>query len=311
MRYAALLLLLAAFGCRNAEPKPDGDAKTTPARQVVYDAEGQPEGLEQFHKWSDKLYQGAQPEGDVAFANLAAMGVTTIISVDGSATDIESAHKYGIKYAHCPIGYDGVPRDQALLMIRAAEESKGAVYVHCHHGKHRGPAGMMAIRIAMEGLSNEDAVEALKESGTSPQYEGLYRDIAAFKAPTKEEMATVEVVEIPERVMPKGMRATMVSVSARWEFLQSSRKQDWGVPKESPDVSPPHEARMLWELYRETARTGDLTKYGDDFKEYLAQGEQAAIELEKALRANDHEAAEKQYKVAKDVCASCHAQYRN
>jgi hypothetical protein len=195
-------------------------------------------------------------------------------------------------------------------MIRAAENSDGAVYVHSHHGKHRGPAGMMAIRIAMEGLDNEAAVEALKTSGTSPKYEGLYKDIAEFKAPTPEEMATVESI-VPERVMPEGMRATMVAVSHRWEFLQSSRKQEWGVPKESPDVSPPHEARMLWELYRESNRTGGWKKYGEDFKTYLVEGEQAAIELEKALRANDLEAAEKHYRAVKNNCNSCHAQYRN
>jgi protein tyrosine phosphatase (PTP) superfamily phosphohydrolase (DUF442 family) len=282
MRYGSILIILAAIGCQNSDPKNgDHEAKTEP-----------------------------QPEGDAAFANLAAMGVTTVISVDGAATDIETAHKYGIRYAHCPIGYDSVPRDQALLMIRAAENSKGAVYVHCHHGKHRGPAGMMAIRITLEDVSNDVAVEALKTSGTSPKYTGLYKDIAEFKAPTAEEMAKVPAT-VPERVMPAGMRATMVSVSHRWEFLASSRKQEWGVPKESPDVSPPHEARMLWELYRETARNGDLKKYGDDFKEYLVEGEKAAIDLEKALRAKDLVAAEKHYKAVKSNCNSCHSQYRN
>ena len=40
-----------------------------------------------------------------------------------------------------PIGYDGVPREQALRMIKAVQVAKGPVYFHCHHGKHRGPAG--------------------------------------------------------------------------------------------------------------------------------------------------------------------------
>ncbi|MHC4938156.1 MAG: cytochrome c [Planctomycetota bacterium] len=306
MRYGSLLILIAAVACQNS----DHEAKTEPTAKVTYTEDGEPVGLHRFKKWSDKLYQGAQPVGDEAFRNLAALGVTTVISVDGAATDVDTAHKYGITYAHCPIGYDGVPRDQALLMIRAAQNSKGAVYVHCHHGKHRGPAGMMAIRIATEGLDNAEAVEDLKNSGTSPKYEGLYKDVSAFKAPTKEEMAKVPAT-VPERVMPEGMRALMVSVSHRWEFIKSSRSQEWGVPKESPDVSPPHEARMLWELYRESARTGDWKKYGEDFKEYLVEGEQAAIELEKALRAKDLAAAEKHYKVLKANCNSCHSQYRN
>jgi len=315
MRFAVISILLTALGCQNTEPASKGDpaekvAKAPAEAKVTYNAEGEPQGLHRFKKWSDKLYQGAQPEGDEAFRNLAAMGVTTIISVDGAVTDVDSAHKYGIRYAHVPIGYDGVPREQALKMIRAAEDSEGAVYVHCHHGKHRGPAGMMAIRISIDGLSNEEAVECLKTSGTSPQYEGLYKDISEFKAPTPDEMAKVDS-DIPERVMPAGMRATMVSVSNRFEFLDSSRKQEWNVPKESPDVSPPHEARMLWELYREANRTGAWKKYGEDFQHYLVEGEQAAIELEKALRAKDHDGAAKHFKVVKANCASCHAQFRN
>jgi len=78
-------------------------------------------------------------------------------------------------------------------------------------------------------------------------------------------------------------------------------------------VSPPHEARMLWELYRETARTGQWKTYcdNDDFTNFLAEGEQTAIELEKALRASDHAAADKQYVLLKKNCNACHAQFRN
>ena len=308
MRYELLLILLALIGCRADDH--EAKAEPTAAREVTYTASGEPEGLHRFRKWSDKLCQGAQPEGDEAFRNLSAMGVTTVISVDGAATDVETAHKYGITYAHVPIGYDGVPREQAIQMVRAAENSKGAVYVHCHHGKHRGPAGMMTIRISIENISNAEAVEALKTSGTSPKYEGLYKDIAEFKAPTSDEMAKAPKT-IPERVVPQGMRATMVQVSQRWEHLKSSRAQKWGVPAENPDVSPPHEARMLWELYRETARAEGTKERGAEFKEYLAEGEKEAIALEKALRAKDLVAAGKRYKAIKNNCNACHGQYRN
>ena len=157
---------------------------------------------------------------------------------------------------------------------------------------------------------HEDAVAALKFSGTSAKYEGLYRDVAAFEKPTAEELAKTPKT-VPERVMPVGMRSTMVQVNERWDFLKSSRKQGWKVPKESPDVSPPHEARMLWELYRESNRTGGWKSYGDEFRTYLVEGEKAAIALEKALRGNDVKRAEKQYRVLKANCNSCHAQYRD
>jgi len=316
-----LPFLLFVAACTNSSvdgEQMDGPGKEDAAKvpeakvEVTFTDEGEPEGLHRFIEWSDKCLQGAQPEGDIAFKNLAALGVTTVISVDGSAPDIETAHKYGLTYVHVPIGYDGVPRAQAVQIIAAVERSKGKVYVHCHHGKHRGPAGMMVARITLEDVSNEEAVECLKKSGTSAKYEGLYRDTLEFKAPTEAEMAAVPA-KLPERVMPDGMRATMVDVSARWEHLQSSRTQEWGVPKESPDVSPPHEARMLWELYRESARTGQWKTYcdNDQFTNFLAEGEKSAIALEKALRASDQDAADTHYKALKQNCNACHALFRN
>ena len=49
----------------------------------------------------------------------------------------------------------------------------------------------------------------------------------------------------------------------------------------------------------------------EGFKGYLAEGEKAAIELEKALRAHDTAAAEKQYRAIKNNCSACHGQYRD
>ena len=318
MRTIPIVMLLSIAACQTGESsheeagKAEAKATATSAAKVTYTPEGEPEGLHRFIRWSDKLVQGAQPEGDAAFRNLAAMGVTTIVSVDGSAPDVETAKKYGLRYVHAPIGYDGVPREQAIIMIEAVEQSEGSVYFHCHHGKHRGPAGMMVVRMALDDLSAEQAVEALKKSGTSPKYEGLYKDVREFKAPTAQEMAAAPK-KLPERVMPEGMRATMVNVSHRWEFIKASRAEGWKVPKDHPDVSPPHEARMLWELYRESARNGLGKTYckTGEFDKLLSEGEKAAMQLERALRANDHELADRSYKTLKNNCNACHGDYRN
>ena len=316
MRHLPIVLFLTLVACQadKSGAETSHEAKSVPAAavEVTYTADGEPEGLHRFIRWSDKLVQGAQPDGDKAFRNLAAMGVTTVISVDGSAPDIETAHKYDLIYVHAPIGYDGVPRDKALIIIEAVKRSKGSVYVHCHHGKHRGPAGMMVARLTLDGISHEQAVEALKRSGTSPKYEGLYKDIREFRVPTDAELATAPE-SLPERVMPAGMRATMVEVSHRWEYLKASRAEDWKVPAAHPDVSPAHEARMLWELYRESARAKQGKSYceTDEFAKLLAEGEKAAIELEKALRAGDQKLADRHYKVVKNNCNACHGDFRN
>ena len=45
----------------------------------------------------------------------------TVISVDGARPDVVRAHSFGLRYVHLPIGYDGVPREQALRIARATD----------------------------------------------------------------------------------------------------------------------------------------------------------------------------------------------
>lgn len=268
------------------------------------------EGLARLKEWpASRILQGAQPEGEVAFRNLAALGVTTVLSVDGAAPDVEGAQRHGLAYFHVPIGYDGIARDKALQIIKAVRDAKGKVYMHCHHGRHRGPTAVMVSRIALDGISNEDAVRCMEESGTSPKYVGLYRDVRAFKVPTEAEIDAAPTA--PSKVVPEGVRAAMVGVSHRFEFLKKSKSQNWKVLADSPDVSPPHEARMLWELFREAARLDEAKQKGPDFRIFLRQGEDAAVSLEKALRAADHTEATKAYKRVKASCNACHAEFRN
>src|SRR6185369_3210497 len=108
------------------------------------------EGIENFYQLSDKIFSGSAPESDAAFAALKERGIKTIITVDGAKPDVERAKKFGIQYVHLPIGYDGVPVKQAERMVKAAETLPGPVYVHCHHGLHRGPAGAAVICMAMD-----------------------------------------------------------------------------------------------------------------------------------------------------------------
>lgn len=307
MRYTALIFTLALVSCESTPERPEQPKKAA----VTRTPEGEPVGLHRYREWDpdSRIVQGAQPEGDEAFRNLQALGVTMILSVDGAMPDLASASKYGLKYVHVPIGYDGVPHAQALQIIKAVESAEGRVYIHCHHGKHRGPAGAMIARIAVDGITNQVAVECLKISETSPKYAGLYRDVQDFKVPTAAEVAAAP--NPPEKVVPKGVRAMMVDVSHRFEFIKKSKIEKWAVPADSPDVSPPHEARMLWELYRETARLDQAKQRGDKFLALLKQGEEAAVSLEKALRAADHAGANSAYKAVKASCNSCHAEYRN
>ena len=97
---------------------------------------------------AERIGQGGQPAGEVAFQNLKALGFKSVLNVDGAVPDVEAAERQGLVYVHVPIGYDGIARDEALRIVKAAEMCEKPVYVHCHHGRHRGPAAAMLVRTA-------------------------------------------------------------------------------------------------------------------------------------------------------------------
>ncbi len=307
------LLLAAAFaaggGCGGEPPEVGEDPSRVEG--VSYIGMGEPEGLDRYIRWSDRVGQGAQPEGDAAFRNLAALGYKTVLSVDGAIPDVERAEKYGLRYIHVPIGYDGMSREEALKIVKAARVSDGPIFVHCHHGTHRGPAAAMLCRINEDGVSPDEAVGGLRVSGTSPNYPGLWKAVREFERPSSNELGSVSA-DLPTKVLPKGVLAGMVDMNNRWTNLKHALKADWEVPPKHPDISPPHEARMLWELFREMARNDPESKaHGDVFIEYLKASEREVIALEKALRAGNKAEATKRYKATLQLCTDCHRDYRN
>ena len=302
---AVLLVALALMGCESGQK----NASTPAPAAVTLDDHGDPTGLHRHRRWSERIGQGAQPEGEEAFRNLRALGYTTVLSVDGSVPEVEVAAKYGLAYAHVPIGYDGITLEEQIGIIKAVKESPGPVYVHCHHGKHRGPAAAMIARECLEGVMPDEAVSALELSETSKDYTGLYRDVREFKAPTAAQIAAAP--KPPGAVKPTGVRAAMVDVDKRFDFLKASQAAGWKTPPAHPDVSPKHEAKMLWELYRELVRMDEARGKGSEFLEHAGDAEKVTGALEEALRAGNSEAATAAFRGLKKSCDSCHSEHRN
>src|SRR5262245_9913950 len=57
-------------------------------------------GIENTFRLGPRLYSGGDPHGAEALAALKALGVRTIISVDGATPDVETARKLGLRYVH-------------------------------------------------------------------------------------------------------------------------------------------------------------------------------------------------------------------
>ena len=123
-------------------------------------------GLHNVHRATKIVYLGSEPHGEEAFISLKKLGVTTIVSVDGATPDVELAKKHGLRYIHIPTGYDGVDEVATKALTRVAWEIKTPLYVHCHHGKHRGPAAAAIVCLASGTLTHDQAIGLMKTAGT-------------------------------------------------------------------------------------------------------------------------------------------------
>lgn len=267
-------------------------------------------GIHNAFRVTDKIFSGSQPEGEAAFAALAKLGVKTFVSVDGGRPDVDASRKHGLRYIHLPFGYDGIPTNRLAQLAKLTAEISGPFFVHCHHGLHRGPAAVAIMCEASEGWTPARAEAWLREAGTAADYPGLYRAAREFKPPTAAELATV--TELPEITKPSTLVEAMVAIDEHFTRLKQSQKADWKTPPGHADISPSHEAALLWEQFHELARTEDTKQRPEDYQLKLADAESAASSLRKFLRVpSDRAAIDADFKQATQSCATCHKKYRN
>ncbi len=276
LRWLPMMLLLA--GCAPAPTV--APLKPEPVEAV---------GLHNVFRLSDNVFTGSVPEDERSFESLQLLRIQTIISVDGAPPDVEGAESFGLRYVHLPIGYDGVPEDRAKAIAKAIRDLPGPVYIHCHHGKHRGPAAAAAaLRCLEPGRSSASLIEYLKRAGTDERYRGLFA--AVERAPATLDDATVE---FPSRVPVADLVTRMVEIDETWDRL-----------KKQPTAA---DAILFLEHYREMKRA--TPERDERFQTFLAEALDAATELEANLRAGADPAAVIQ-KTA-NACTACHAVFRD
>lgn len=268
-------------------------------------------GIENFYQLSDRFYSGSAPEGEAGFEALRKLGIKTIITVDGAKPDADTARRFGIRYVHLPIGYDGVPAAQAVKLVKAAETLPGPIYIHCHHGLHRGPAGAAVICEAAEGWQPEQAEAWLHLAGTSSNYPGLYRSVEQFRPPSEAALAKVPD-DFPEKSPVSPLADVMIQVDGRVDNLKLIKKAGYKTPSNHPDLEPAQEALLLDELFKELLRSPAVEKHPADFKSKLADAERSAAAFQQSIAGGPAGAvADAAFQKLNDACAACHKSYRN
>lgn len=268
-------------------------------------------GLHNVFQIGERLYSGSGPEDDAAFASLAKLGIKTIISVDGAATDVDRAKLHGLAYVHVPIGYDSVPRDAALRIAKAVRELPGPFYIHCHHGKHRGPAAAAIARLCVdEQCRVDDALQVMQQAGTDPRYAGLFRSVREFRRPTPQELATLPG-QLPARVVAGGVKQQMVAIDHANGHLQQLQANGWKPLSEHPDVTPQHEALQMLEGFRELRRQPEHASRPVDYRVWSDESVLFAEQFEGQLRQRQFTAAEQTWRTLQERCGLCHRKYRD
>ena len=273
-------------------------------------------GIQNVFRITEKLVSGSSPEDEMGFQSLQKLGIKTIISVDGAQPDLKNANKLGMRYVHIPIGYDGVPRESALRMAKAVRDLPGPVYIHCHHGQHRGPASAAVIHLVLDpNCTVDQALAEMKRAGTDPKYKGLYAAPSDMRKVSNINLDAVPS-DFPESVKPAAFADVMVHVDEQWDKLKLIKAAGWQTPKDHADINPAHEALLLVEQFREGARLPTHDARPKDFRDWLQEAQVHAEKLEGILQSGANakvnaDAAEQAFRAVNSSCTRCHARYRD
>jgi len=300
-------LAVALVGCRN----PDGRSASRADVAAGAPATESAGGLHNVVTLTPKLISGSAPQSDADFAELAKLGIRTVISVDGAMPDIERAHRYSLRYVHLPIGYDGMTSQRRLELARAIRDLPGPIYLHCHHGIHRGPAAAAAAAITLGQLSPEQGVAFLETAGTSPNYRGLYTVVRSAVVASPEELDAT-CGDFPEVAPVPGFVTAMAEAQEVYDHLVLIRDAGWRTPADHPDLVPVAEAGRLEHLLRAMHDDPETARHPADFAAHLADSRKFAQELEDglSLRAPPQELTARLARIGKS-CKECHVQYRD
>ena len=301
------LLLLLVAPARTDEPAPTrvekGDSPFTPLTTPL---------LHNAYRVTDKVLSGAQPEGEASFEALAALGVRTIISVDGAKPDVAAAKRHGLRYVHLPIGYDRVEPDEGKAIAKAITELPGPIYVHCHHGRHRSAAAVAVACVQNGSMKPELAERVLKTFGTGDNYAGLWqsaRDARPLDRGTLEQLR----VEFPETAKVPPLADAMVKIDGHLEHLKQLQKASWQPPQDHPDLSAAHEALQLHEHLIELGRGRPAEGKPPEYLELLSESQDATRALRESLAASpvrDADARDAMTRLGRS-CAACHSDFRD
>ncbi len=273
--------------------------------------------LHNVYHLSEGILSGGEPLSAEALARLADWGVKTILSVDGKVPDAQEAARLGMRYVHVPIRYKGLSEGELLRIVKTFRELPAPFYVHCFHGRHRGPAAAAIGRLVIDGVDRSQALAEMRQwCGTSQKYEGLYQTIASAQIPTLEATAALDW-DFPAAHRAKGMRGAMVGIARAYDRLAALKGRGWRPDPDHPDVDARNEAAKLRDLFETCVELSGAAGSPEDFRGWMVDSLEGSEALEAALKGlvwgqeGEGERAVGAWERIGGACSACHRSYRD
>ncbi len=271
-------------------------------------------GIRNVVTFHEGFYSGSAPQGDAGFDSLRALGIKTILSVDGAPPDLARIEARAMRSVHVPLGYDGFDDVTKAQLVRAVRDLPRPLYLHCHHGKHRSACASAAIAISLGWLTHEEAQARMKLAGTSLAYEGLWKCVARAQA-----MPAAQIDEAsanyPRVTPPNSFVASMVAIDEAFDRVKALDRSAWTTPADDSCAGGVSTAARLADLFRVV---GDPTPSARldvqamiQVRLWIESSAASAVLLESALERADFATASRVMTDLKSRCTECHSKYRD
>lgn len=264
--------------------------------------------LHNLHALTPELYSAAEPVGDQAYAELAALGIKTVISVDGVAPNKQLAQRYGISVVHIPTTYDGITDEQSRQLAHAMATMPRPIFVNCHHGKHRGPAAICVGAIGSGDITNAQALEFMKTAKTSPKYTGLWK-AAETARPLSDAELHDESIQLVEAAVIEDFVEGMAELSRLSDLINECADYGFTAPEHHPDLAPISLAGQIHNLFREMEDDQITIDNGPNFYKLLTYSRDLASQLETQIEHDDIDGAYNSLQLLMEACSDCHNEY--
>ncbi len=267
-------------------------------------------GVNNVVTYAPGLLCGGVPEGDEGFETLAAIGIKTVISVDGATPDLKRSGTLAIRYVHLPIGYDTITIARQQQLAQAISNLESPIYMHCHHGKHRSGAGL-ATALVRSGRMTIEAVSArMHVSGTSPSYAGLWQAVRDAE-PLGKEQLRADPASFPSITEVTGLVGVMAEIDQVIDLVRQSHEAKWRAPDDHPDLVAEKETQRLSELFKSLLSDEESLAHPAEYQRFLNNSIKVSERLDQAVRGQNAIQAAQMLSTLATSCKTCHRTYRN